>query len=135
MGTKKFILIVDDDIDDAQLLTEAIYQTGTDYICIAVSNGEEALLFLKNNITKPDFIFLDLNMPRINGRECLLAIRSNPQLKNIPVVIYTTTTQKKEKEELLRLGADYFVSKPYNFSVLINAVSNILATSAEHVTM
>jgi len=127
MLMQKIILIVDDDSDDVQLLTEAIYKTNNTYTCIAVSNGEEALDFLKNTLSKPDYIFLDLNMPRINGKECLIEIKRNARLTDIPVIIFSTTTQKKEKEELYRLGADHFLTKPHNFQVLINSISNILS--------
>src|SRR6476620_6325534 len=105
MLMQKFILIVDDDSDDVQLLTEAVYKTNNTYTCIAVSNGEEALDFLQNALSKPDYIFLDLNMPRINGKECLIEIKRNARFIDIPVIIYSTTSQKKEKEELYRLGA------------------------------
>jgi CheY-like chemotaxis protein len=124
---QKFILIVDDDSDDAQFLSEAVHQTNKTYTCIAVSNGDEALDFLYTTKRLPDFIFLDLNMPKINGKECLIKIKANHQFDNIPVIIYSTTSQKQEKDELYRLGANYFLTKPYDFAILRNSISKILS--------
>lgn len=131
---QKFILIVDDDSDDAQLLSEAVYETNKAYTCIVVSNGEEALDFLHNTKKLPEFIFLDLNMPKINGKECLIEIKANHRFDNIPIIIYSTTSQKKEKEELYRLGADYFLTKPHDFKILRNSISKILFDKGTAVT-
>ena len=131
---QKFILIADDDSDDAQLLSEAVHETNNSYSCIAVSNGEEALQFLQTATIKPDFIFLDLNMPRVNGKECLMEIKRNAQFNEIPVIIYSTTRQKKEMEELYRLGADHFLTKPHDFTILRNSILKILSGKGTKVT-
>jgi CheY-like chemotaxis protein len=130
---EKFILIIDDDSDDVQFLMEALHQTNQAYDCVAVSNGEEALRFLNDTNEKPDFIFLDLNMPRINGKECLIKIKSNDQFIDIPVVIYSTTSQKREMDELYRLGASYFLTKPHSFHVLLNSLEGILSGRASKI--
>lgn len=132
---QKFILIADDDSDDIQLLSEAVHETNTTYSCIAVSNGEEALQFLNNCSIKPDFIFLDLNMPKVNGKECLIRIKRNTDLDNIPVIIYSTTKQKKEVDELYKLGADFFLTKPYDFRALKNSIIKILSNKKTRLTI
>ena len=120
------ILIVDDDPDDVQFFCNALYESNKPYYCISVTNAEEALLFIENTLINPEFIFLDLNMPRVDGKECLIKLKSNPQSKNIPVIVYSTTSHKKEIEELYKLGASKFITKPDNMKVLINAISDIL---------
>jgi CheY-like chemotaxis protein len=123
---QKMILIVDDDPDDVQFFCNALYESNKPYYCISVTNAEEALLFIENTLINPEFIFLDLNMPRVDGKECLIKLKSNPQSKNIPVIVYSTTSHKKEIEELYKLGAAKFITKPDNMKVLINAISDIL---------
>jgi CheY-like chemotaxis protein len=123
---QKMILIVDDDPDDVQFFCNALYKSNKPYYCISVTNAEEALLFIENTLINPEFIFLDLNMPRVDGKECLIKLKSNPQSKNIPVIVYSTTSHKKEIEELYKLGAAKFITKPDNMKVLINAISDIL---------
>jgi CheY-like chemotaxis protein len=123
---QKMILIVDDDPDDVQFFCNALYESNKPYYCISVTNAEEALLFIENTLINPEFIFLDLNMPRVDGKECLIKLKSNPQSKNIPVIVYSTTSHKKEIEELYKLGAAKFITKPDNIKVLINAISDIL---------
>lgn len=120
------ILIVDDDPDDVQFFCNALYESNKPYYCISVTNAEEALLFIENTLINPEFIFLDLNMPRVDGKECLIKLKSNPQSKNIPVIVYSTTSHTKEIEELYKLGAAKFITKPDNMKVLINAISDIL---------
>lgn len=120
------ILIVDDDPDDVQFFCNALYESNKPYYCISVTNAEEALLFIENTLINPEFIFLDLNMPCVDGKECLIKLKSNPQSKDIPVIVYSTSSHKKEIEELYKLGAAKFITKPDSMKVLINAISDIL---------
>jgi CheY-like chemotaxis protein len=107
------ILIVDDDDDDMQLFIESAKEVGENIHCVGVYDGQQALLHLNDekNIL-PDYIFLDLNMPRINGKKCLEQIKKTERLSHIPVIIYTTTRELEEAKELKRLGAAHFISKP-----------------------
>jgi CheY-like chemotaxis protein len=72
----------------------------------------EALSLLKDPSITPDYIFLDLNMPRMDGKECLKEIRKRNHLKEIPVIIFTTSAAEKDKDEAKRLGATSFITKP-----------------------
>ena len=130
---QKFILIVDDDSEDVQFLMEALHQTNQAYDCVAVSNGEEALRFLSDTVENPEYIFLDLNMPRINGKECLIEIKNNNRFIDVPIVIYSTTSQKKEMDELYHLGANYFLTKPHSFRSLINSLAGIFSGKSKKV--
>ena len=123
---KKTIMIIDDDPDDVQLFCEAVAEIDPLYNCLVAYNGEEALKLLQNINTTPDFIFLDLNMPRMNGKQCLAQFKKIP-LFSIPVIIYTTSKLKKDIEECLRLGAATFLTKPMKFDALIKGIACVLA--------
>jgi len=124
----KVFFIADDDPDDRELFIEALH--GIDQLskCITAFDGQEALSKLTNGIAQlPDFIFLDLNMPRMNGKECLTEIRKHDNLHNIPVIIYSTSAEKKDVDETMRLGATFFLQKPNRFDDLSAALANIIS--------
>lgn len=107
------ILLVDDDEDDRNLFFEAVRDVDKTIICVSASNGQEALSYLKDAANPvPDFIFLDLRMPGISGRECLEEIKKDTRLQSVPVIVYTTSRDVKESIELKKLGAAHFMSKP-----------------------
>src|SRR5688572_11843036 len=113
MQKAHLILIVDDDEDDIELFCDAVKDLDGDIRCISASNGEEALHKLSTeNEPLPDYIFLDLNMPRLNGKQCLKRIKGNPRLREIPVIIYSTSKLKEDMEETRQLGAVHFLTKP-----------------------
>lgn len=115
-------LIVDDDEDDQEILSTAMAKSilaPTSFTF--ATDGEEALERLHND-TLPDYIFLDLNMPRMDGMECLSAIRKTEKLQRIPVVIYSTSNDDYVKAEAIGLGATAFISKPTKFSDLVNSL-------------
>ena len=120
------ILMVDDDPEDIQIFCSALYECNKPYYCISVSSGEEALQFLNSSFILPDYIFMDLNMPRLNGKECLIQIKKEPQFSNIPVIIYSATSQHTEAEKLYTSGADYFFTKPMSTKLLAETISEIL---------
>jgi CheY-like chemotaxis protein len=107
------IFIVDDDEDDKALFIASARDINENITCVTASDGQEALRLLKDEQNKlPDYIFLDLRMPRIGGRKCLEEIREDKRLQDIPVFIYTTSTDVKDSMELKDLGAVHFISKP-----------------------
>jgi DNA-binding NtrC family response regulator len=109
------ILVIDDDADDRWLFQEAIQEINSSITCVFARDGMFALEMLNDpQFVLPDYIFLDLRMPRINGKRCLAEFKSTDRLKNIPVLIYTTSTDVKESEELKLLGAAHFISKPHS---------------------
>lgn len=116
MTTTKKIMIVDDDEDDIDFFCEVINEIDGSYTCVTAANGEEALQKLRKGKTQlPDLIFLDLNMPRMNGKVCLQQIKKDSALQNIPVIIYTTSSHRQDKEETLQHGAAHFMTKPPTF--------------------
>jgi CheY-like chemotaxis protein len=126
-SVQKTLLIVDDDPDDVQLFCEAVADVNQSFHCFSAPNGEKALQLLETAIVKPDFIFLDLNMPRMNGRQLLQQLKKVSQFVHIPVVIYTTSKIKTDIEDVLRLGAVAFITKPSRLEDLVKAVSTVLA--------
>lgn len=121
------ILIVDDDADDRKLFIDAIKEVDADIICATAHDGKQALERLKSDYNSlPDFIFLDLRMPRFSGKKCLLQIKDDERLKSIPVIIYTTSKDVEESKELRELGAVHFISKPSDPDEIYYVVSFVL---------
>ena len=128
MKAKKTFFIVDDDIDDQDLFIEAVSEVDNSIECVSASDCEEALDLLKNKkIGMPDMIFLDLNMPRLNGKQCLVELKKEAHLAHIPVIIYSTSSEKRDIEETSRLGAAHFLTKPNKFEELCKAISYVVS--------
>jgi CheY-like chemotaxis protein len=120
-------MIVDDDEEDVELFCEALKEIDHDVECISASNGEDALFKLtKEESPLPDYIFLDLNMPRLNGKQCLKRLKIHSKLRDIPVIIYTTSKLKEDMEETRHLGAVHFLTKPNKLNDLRKAITYIL---------
>jgi len=113
MSAALHCLLIDDDQDDQEIFTLALEESGLNMQCITCNNTSEALQKLINpGDFLPDYIFLDLNMPRINGIQFLTEIKKISRLQHIPVVIYSTSSHPKDKEATQKLGAAAFITKP-----------------------
>lgn len=127
MTPNPFLLLIDDDIDDQEIFCLAVQHLNPSIQCIVSGNCKEALKKLSGDKTfKPDFIFLDLNMPGISGRQCLTEIKKLKGFAHVPVIIYTTSSEQRDKEETKKLGADYFLTKPTDLNKLTTALNKIL---------
>ncbi len=118
--------LVDDDTDDVSLFKEAMQDVNPVVEIVSAGDGQEALTILKhskNNL--PDVIFLDLNMPRMGGKECLTEIKNDYELRKIPVIMYTTSSQSKDIEETMLKGAICFITKPSSLKELKSILSAI----------
>jgi CheY-like chemotaxis protein len=123
----KIFFIADDDPDDRELFIEALRTIDADCDCITATDGEDAICKLNDGLPQlPDFIFLDLNMPRVSGKECLVKIKKAAKLDQIPVIIYSTSAEKKDIDETIQSGAAYFLQKPNRFDDLAKALENII---------
>lgn len=121
------ILLADDDFDDISLFREAIKEVDATIQLNTVSNGHEVLTYLGNpSNSLPNYIFLDLRMPKMSGKKCLEQIRLDSRLKNTPVIIYTTSDVVEDAEELSRLGATHFITKPTNPEEIYYLLSLVL---------
>lgn len=114
----KKILLIDDDKDDQLFFLDALQEIDQSINCDLADNGLKGIDWLRKNPPPPGIIFLDLNMPVMNGFECLTFLQSDNDFKNIPVVIFTTSSSPTDKERAGRLGARLFITKPTDFSTL-----------------
>jgi DNA-binding response OmpR family regulator len=107
------LLIVDDDVDDRELLRAAVSTIYPSIECEEAVDGYDTLTLLNRTTTLPDFIFLDLNMPRIDGFQCLKEIKENENWKNISIIVYCQSKRTVDKETALKLGALHFITKSH----------------------
>ena len=129
------ILIVDDDAEDIELFSEAVAEIDHQINCVEAYNGVEALKILQRDQLLPDFIFLDINMPFMNGQKCLAELKRNPIYMNIQVVMYSTTNDQKQIDECKAMGAS-FLTKPTSYTELIRSLRRIMAEKlAQHRTL
>jgi DNA-binding NtrC family response regulator len=121
------ILLIDDDEDDRTLFFEAVKEVDKTIECIGVANGHDALVYLKNESNAlPQYIFLDLRMPGLSGQQCLIEIKKQPRLADVPVIVYTTSKEVNESIGLKKLGAAHFMSKPTSPDEVYYMVSFVL---------
>ena len=121
------IFLADDDEDDCILFEDALREVCSQTELTTANDGDELITLMKTNVPPPpDVIFLDLNMPRRNGFECLELIRKTKQWKDIPVVIFSTTGQEEMIKRVYEQGANYFIRKPGSFPKLKQAIRQIL---------
>ncbi|HEV2481705.1 MAG TPA: response regulator [Puia sp.] len=121
------ILLVDDDEDDRKLFVEATKEVDSSITCHSASDGMEALAYLRDDRNGvPDFIFLDLRMPGFSGEECLMEIKREPRMANVPVIVYTTSRDVRESVRLKQMGAAHFASKPVSQEEVYFMVSFVI---------
>jgi len=121
------VLLADDDLDDCDLFKTALTELPVNAQLGIVYNGDQLLNELKlESFQLPDVIFLDLNMPRKNGAECLESIKSSDRLKEIPVIIFSTSVPEALAKKLMALGAKECIRKPSTFQDLKEIILNIL---------
>lgn len=121
----KSILLVDDDSDDQLLFREALAEVNDNVYCYTSRNGIEALEVLNSGIA-PDIIIMDVNMPMMNGMECLRELKRFGHLKNIPVIMYSTSCSASCQKECFDNGAAGYMEKPSDFLVLCSQIKSIL---------
>jgi len=124
MGREKLhLLLADDDDDDCLLFRDALHELPRATDLSIVSDGEELMEFLlKPEQELPDFLFLDLNMPRKNGTECLQEIKQNKKLVKLPVIIFSTCALQTTIDQLFTMGAQHYIRKPASFSELTELI-------------
>ena len=121
------ILLVDDDADDRKYFLEAVKEIDPTIEVSTAKDGKQALAILAlDNGTLPHYIFLDLRMPKVNGKQFLVEVKMSERLKGIPVIIYTTSREVEETNEMLSVGAVHFVSKPSDPEEIYYILSQVL---------
>lgn len=129
-GNPAIILLVEDNEGDARLAAEALKDGKISNQLHHVQDGVEAMAFLKREgeykeVPRPDVILLDLNMPRMDGREVLEEMSKIPDLSNIPVIVLTTSESELDIVKSYSLNANCFISKPVDFEQFVNVVQSI----------
>jgi CheY-like chemotaxis protein len=120
------VLLADDDEDDREFFSRAMNEVDPSVGITLVEDGEALMKELNKNNPAPDLIFLDMNMPRKNGMECLIEIGNDEELRKIPVIIYSTSISMVESEEEWSKGVRCFIRKPDSYRRLKEIVSEIL---------
>jgi len=128
---KHTCFLIDDDEDDREIFEIALQSANSLYECIMAKNGPDAIAMLNANTDlAPDFIFIDLNMPLMPGKECLEHIKKMPRFKHTPVIIYTTSSYSKDIDDTKELGASHFLIKPPGLASLTHALQQIVNNEA-----
>ncbi|ASZ13656.1 response regulator [Chitinophaga pendula] len=127
------LLIADDDQDDFELFQEALEELVLPASVQHCRDGVELMgvLKLSRPTELPDIIFLDLNMPQKTGYECIREIKGDTSLKDIPVVIFSTSFQPEIVQQLCQYGADRYLVKPNSFKDLVKAIRRVFSLAAE----
>lgn len=128
------ILLADDDIDDCNFFKKALETLPVLTRLTIVSDGEQLMKYLSDNSQQlPHVLFLDINMPRKNGFECLSEIKQNEKLKDLPVVMYSTSDSQDKISILFKTGADIYVRKPATFAELVQVIHHVLPIATENI--
>lgn len=127
------LLVADDDAEDRMMIKEALEENRLKNNLVFVEDGEELMDYLlrkgkyksEETSPRPGLILLDLNMPKKDGREALREIKSNSELKDIPVVVLTTSKAEEDVIRTYDLGVNSFISKPVTFDALVNITRDL----------
>jgi DNA-binding response OmpR family regulator len=125
------IFYADDDIDDLNIFVDAAYEVSSSLQVITQENGEDLIRNLNNPTSQHNLVFLDLNMPMKNGYEILKEIKQSAHTKDLPVIIFSTTTDVNAIHNTRMLGANYYIPKPSTFVSLKNAIKHCLSINWE----
>ena len=129
------ILLADDDEDDRLFFKDAIEEVKVKTVVRIVEDGVQLMDYLnKPEIALPNVVFLDLNMPRKNGMECLKEIRSDHKLKDLSVVIYSTSASEEDIEATFVRGANVYIKKPNDFDELKRVLGQVLSLNWQYHT-
>ena len=128
MRSGKRFLLIDDDSDDRELFSDTLAAVDPVSICHPIPDGEEALNKLASNeIGRPDMIFLDINLPVMSGWQILTELKKKDIYQQIPVIIYSSSSNPRDRELAKQLGALCFVTKPSNHHILKGMLEIVLA--------
>ncbi|MEP6683828.1 MAG: response regulator [Parafilimonas sp.] len=122
----KLVLLIDDDEDEGHIFKEALQKLHSSHKFMYIQNAENGLKLL--NWLLPDYIFIDINMPKIDGFECLSQIKKLKNLKNVPVILYSTGANLSIRTKALELGAADCIAKTYSITSLAEKLYSILSS-------
>ncbi len=122
------ILLIEDDIDDVDLLKEALNENKVSYQMEVIMEGDKVYSYLQSIVDLPEIIVMDLNLPKIGGREILLEIKSSFTFTEIPIVVLTTSSSKEDIDYCNSLGISKYITKPASINdwdATINSIINV----------
>ena len=127
---RNIVLMADDDAEDCWLASEAFAESGVKAVFCCVLDGIELMDYLSGPSRSeakglPSLILLDLNMPRKDGREALMEIKSDPAFQHIPIIILTTSRNEKDIEFTMKVGAESFITKPATFDEWVEMMKSL----------
>ena len=127
------LLLADDDEDDCDFFKEALDELLLPTSLVTVNDGVQLMDFLSESGAEnlPDILFLDLNMPRKNGLECLTEIKQKQEYKDLPVIIFSTSLDKDIVDLVYQKGAVHYIRKPGEFSKLKKVIANALSITSQ----
>ncbi|CAN5643648.1 response regulator [soil metagenome] len=129
------VLLADDDEDDRLLFKEALGELKVKTNVVLLNDGVQLMNFLNDPATLlPDIVFLDLNMPKKGGMQCLQEIRSDKKLKDLSIAIYSTSASEKDIEETFIKGANVYIKKPNDFSSLKKILTEVISMKWQYHT-
>ena len=133
MKQKYNLLLADDDEDDCDFFREALDELPVPTNLVTVNDGVQLMDFLSQNSTEnlPDILFLDLNMPRKNGLECLTEIKQKEEYKDLPVIIFSTSLDRDIVDLVYEKGAVHYIRKPGEFAKLKKVIASALRIASE----
>ncbi|MGN6419597.1 MAG: response regulator [Pseudobacter sp.] len=126
MKKKNSFFLIDDDLDDQEVFEMALQRIDSNYSLSVAHDGVEGLQKLTSDDFVPDFIFLDINMPRMDGMQCLPELRKLKHLRQSRIIMYSTTNDDRVREASQQLGADEFMVKPSRLNLLVSQLTRII---------
>lgn len=117
--------LIDDDEDDREIFAMALKKANADYVCTTANNGRDALEIVANSDFIPNYVFVDLNMPMVSGRECLTALKKVKRFTDVPIIVYTTSSHSKDIEDTQSLGASHYLVKPTSIAELTRLLTDV----------
>ncbi|MEO8773912.1 MAG: response regulator [Gelidibacter sp.] len=125
--SKLHLLLADDDIDDCEFFQDAIDELSCPLNLTILNNGVELMEFLLTDLLNhPNLIFLDLNMPKKSGMECIAEIKAIDKLSHIPIIVYSTSLDQAVVKSLYDLGAHHYIQKPAEFTSIKSVIKKVV---------
>jgi len=125
--SSRFCFLIDDDEDDREIFAMALKKAKAEFVCTMARNGKEAITKAHEGDFVPSYIFVDLNMPMVSGRDVVEAFKNIDRFKNVSIIVYTTSSLEKDITELKEMGVTHYLVKPTSFSALVGILSNLFA--------
>ena len=131
-----YVLLAEDDEDDRLFFKEALQEIKVKTVVDFVNDGSQLMNFLNQpGIRLPNVVFLDLNMPVKSGMECLIEIRRNARLKDLAIAIYSTSSSEEDIENAFVNGANVYIKKPNDFSMLKSSLAKVISLNWQYHTL